>query len=53
MRSRMKLRRTRDPYCCEAIESATDASEKVTLAAVIIEPATVLRSDRAPAGPPE
>ena len=51
-RSLMKLRRTREPYCCDAMESATDASEKVTLAAVIIDPAMVLRRDRAPSGPP-
>jgi len=37
----------------DAIDNATAANEKVTLAAVIIEPAIVLRSDRAPSGPPE
>src|SRR5437763_13775682 len=49
----MKFRSTRDPYCCEEMDSATEASENVTLAAVIIDPAIVLSSDRAPSGPPE
>ncbi len=52
MRSRIKLRSTREPYCCEAMESATEASENVTLAAVIMDPAMVLSSYRAPDGPP-
>ena len=51
--SRMKFRSTRDPYRCDAMESATEVSENVTLAAVIIDPAMVLSRERAPSGPPE
>jgi hypothetical protein len=49
----MKLRNTRGPYCWDAIERATAAKEKVTLAAVIMDPAIVLNKERAPSVPPE
>jgi hypothetical protein len=46
IRSRMKLHSTREPYCCNAIDNATEASETGTLAAVIMESAVVLKGKR-------
>ncbi len=51
-RSRMKLRSRRGPNCDEASVSATMVMENTTPATVIIEPAIVDSSERAPSGPP-
>ena len=39
--SRMKLRKSREPYCEDASDRATSVSENTTPAMVIIEPAMV------------
>lgn len=48
----MKLRRSRGPNCCDAVVRPTMVMEKVRAATVIMEPAMVERSARAPSGPP-
>lgn len=49
--SRMKLPRRRGPNWDEVSERTTIVMEKTTPAVVIMEPATVERSVRAPSGP--
>ena len=48
----MKLPSTRGPNCDDASESATTSTENVTPATVIMEPAMVESTPRAPSGPP-
>ena len=51
-RSFVKLRRRRGPNCEEARVRATIVIEKATPATVMVEPAMVERTLRAPSGPP-
>ena len=51
-RSRRKPRRSRGPNCEDASDSATRRIENVTPATVIMEPAIVDSSARAPSGSP-
>mgnify|MGYP006201691285 CR=1 FL=1 len=51
-RSRRKFRNSRGPNCCEARVSATMVIEKATPATVIIDPAMVESTSRAPSGLP-